>query len=73
MRYQVVKTAEQWAKIEAMGTYEQDFRNGELWEFNGELFYLSHLELSTKELKELTEYNNREDLNLIKQINQNNF
>lgn len=59
MKYQVVKTAEQWAKVEAMGTYEQDFKNGELLEFNGELFYLSHLELSIKELKELVEYKNR--------------
>lgn len=55
MTYKTVKTAEQWMKIEAMGTYEDDFRNGELWDFNGELYYLSHLELSIEELRLLVD------------------
>lgn len=59
MKYKTVKSAEQWARIEAMGTYEQNFKNGELWEFNNEMFYLSHLELPTKELAELVEYRNQ--------------
>lgn len=40
-----------------MGTYEQDYKNGELWKFNGELWYLSHLELSPKVLREVIEFN----------------
>lgn len=55
MKYKTVKTFENWTKIKAMGTYEQDYRNGELWEFNGELWYLSHLELSPKVLQEVVE------------------
>ena len=59
MKYKTVKSAEQWARIEAMGTYEQNFKNGELWELNNEMFYLSHLELSIKERAELVEYRNQ--------------
>ncbi len=59
MKYKTVKSAEQWTKIEAMGTYEQNFKNGELWEFNNEMFYLSHLELPVKELAELVKYRNQ--------------
>lgn len=51
-----VKTLEQWATIQAMGTYEQDYKNGELWSFNGQLYYLSHLELDPEALRELNEY-----------------
>lgn len=54
-KYFTVRTAEQWATIQAMGTYEQDFKNGELWEFNGYMWYLSHLELPPEELAELVE------------------
>lgn len=39
-----------------MGTYEQDYKNGELWHYNGNMWYLSHLELSPKELHELVEF-----------------
>lgn len=57
MRYNTVKTAEMWAKIQAMGGYERDFRNGEIWSFNGEYWYLSHLELSPEALREVVEFN----------------
>lgn len=30
MKYKIVKTLEDWTKIQSMGTYEQDYRNGEL-------------------------------------------
>lgn len=56
MKYNIVKTAEEWAKIQAIGDYEDDFRNGELWNFNGKIWYLSHLELSPEELQELVEF-----------------
>lgn len=48
-----VTTAEMWAKVQAMGTYEQDYKNGELWSFDGKLYYLSHLSLSPRELREV--------------------
>lgn len=56
MKYNIVKTAEEWAKIQAMGDYEQDFKNGELWYYNGDMWYLSHLELSPEELQEIVEF-----------------
>lgn len=56
MKYKTVKTFADWTKIQSMGTYEQDYRNGELWEFNGELCYLSHLELSPEVLREVMEF-----------------
>lgn len=57
MKYTTVKTADMWSKVQSMGNYEFDYRNGELWRFNGELYYLSHLELSPKELREVVELN----------------
>lgn len=57
MRYKTVKTAETWAKIQSMGDYDSDYKNGELWWFNGELYYLSHLELSPETLKEIVAFN----------------
>lgn len=56
MKYKVVKIFEEWAKVQAMGTYEQDFKNGELWYFNENMWYLSHLELPMQELKKVVEY-----------------
>lgn len=50
-----VKTAEEFIKIKAMGTYEDDYKNGEIWTWNGNTYYLSHLELDPKELRELVE------------------
>ena len=52
MKYKTVTTAEMWTKIKAMGTYEEDYKNGELWSFNGKLYYLSHLSLDPQELRE---------------------
>lgn len=46
-----VKTAEEFINIQAMGTWEDDYKNGELWSFNGKFYYLSHLELDTNELQ----------------------
>lgn len=56
MKYKTVKTAEQQATVKAMGDYEQDFRNGELWYYGGDMWYLSHLELSPEELREIVEF-----------------
>lgn len=56
MKYKIVKTFDDWTKIQSMGTYEQDYKNGELWEFNGKLWYLSHLELSPEVLQEVVEF-----------------
>lgn len=57
-KYTTVTTVEMWAKVQAMGTYEQDYKNGELWSFNGELYYLSNLSLDTAEMREVTAYFN---------------
>lgn len=55
-KYTTVTTAEMWAKVQAMGTYEQDYRNGELWSFDGKLYYLSHLSLNPNELREVVAF-----------------
>lgn len=57
VKYKTVKTVDEWATVKAMGDYEADFRNGELWYFGGEYWYLSPLELSPEVLKEVNEYN----------------
>ena len=57
MKYKIVKDVETWSKVEAMGNYYSEFKNGELWEFNKEFYYLSHLNLDYKNLKALMEYN----------------
>lgn len=54
--YNIVTDPDEWAKIQAMGDFEQELKNGELWSFNGELYYLSHLELNTEALIELAEF-----------------
>lgn len=56
MKYKTVTTFEMWVDIKAMGTYEMDFKNGELWSFNGGLWYLSHLELPAKELRDVIDF-----------------
>lgn len=56
MKYRTVKTLEEWSKIVSIGTYECKFRNGELWNFNGEIWYLSHLELEPEVLHEVVEF-----------------
>ena len=55
-KYITVKTVEMWAKVQAMGDFEKKYKNGELWTFNGNLYYLSHLELTPKEMQEAREY-----------------
>lgn len=55
-KYTTVTTAEMWAKVQAMGTYEEDLKNGELWSFNGKLYYLSHLALDPDELREVVAF-----------------
>ena len=57
MKYRTVEDAETWAKVEAMGNYYSEFKNGELWELNGEFYYLSHLNLNHKELLKLLKNN----------------
>lgn len=57
MKHRTARTVEDWAKIQAMGTYECKFKNGELWSFNGEIWYLSHLELSPQVMREIVEFN----------------
>lgn len=46
----IARTAQKWADIEALGTWERDCKNGSVWSFNGEEWYLSHLELPPQEL-----------------------
>lgn len=62
MKYKTVKTFADWTKIQSIGTYEQDYKNGELWEFNGELYYLSHLELSPEVLREVMEFSKEAEI-----------
>jgi hypothetical protein len=50
-----VTTAEEWIDVKAYGTYEQDYRNGEIWSWAGKLYYLAFIELSAKEQNELLE------------------
>lgn len=47
-----VLTAEEWINIKAYGTYEMDYKNGELWSFNGNLYLLEfiYLPLNEKEI-----------------------
>ena len=56
MEYKTVTTAEVWAKVQAMGTYEDTHKNGELWSLNGKLYYLSHLSLDPQELREVVAF-----------------
>lgn len=56
MKYKTATTLEQWTTVKAMGDYEYDFKNGELWYFGGEYWYLSHLELSPQVLQEVVEF-----------------
>lgn len=42
-------TLEEWTKIQSLGTYEDKFKNGELW-------YLSHLELPFNVLAEVVDF-----------------
>jgi hypothetical protein len=46
----IVKTAEEWIKIESLGTWEADVKNGSVYTFNEKYYYLSHLELDPHEL-----------------------
>lgn len=52
----IVKTAQKWVTIEALGTLEREYKNGNVWTFNGEEWYLSHLELPPQELAILVEF-----------------
>lgn len=56
LKYKTVKDVETFTKIETMGNFEEDFKNGELWQFNGEMYYLSQSELPSNELKELKNF-----------------
>ena len=33
MKYRIAKTLEEWARVQSLGTYEQDFKDGSLWSF----------------------------------------
>ena len=37
-REKQVLTAEEWIKVQAYGNYEMDYKNGELWSYNGKLY-----------------------------------
>lgn len=56
MKYKIANTLEQWSTIQALGTCEGLYKNGELWWFDGELWYLSILELSPEDLREVMEF-----------------
>lgn len=47
-----IKTADEALTIQAYGDFEREYRNGEIWTFNGNEYYFSHLDLSPEELKE---------------------
>lgn len=49
----IARTAQEWIDVQALGTYLEDKGNGEIWEYNGSEWYLSHLELLPGELSEL--------------------
>jgi len=53
----IIRTAEEAMKITSLGTYEIDYKNGEIWSFNGEEYYFSHLELPPAELALYNELN----------------
>jgi hypothetical protein len=54
--YITVYSWEFWTDIKADGTFETDFQNGELWSYNGKLYYLCFMLLPLKDKKELVEY-----------------
>lgn len=39
-----VRTAEEWSKVETYGNYEMKYENGELWSYNGKLYYLDPIQ-----------------------------
>lgn len=49
----IATTAKEWINVQALGTWLEDRGNGEIWEYNGCEWYLSHLELLPGELREL--------------------
>lgn len=51
----IIRTAEEALTVQSMGTYEDNFKNGEIWIFNGQEYYFSHLELSPEGLREYNE------------------
>lgn len=44
-----VLTAEEWIDIKAYGTYEMNYKNGELWSYNGKLHLLEFMLLPLSE------------------------
>lgn len=56
IKYKIAITLEEWTKIQSLGTYEDKFKNGEVWNFNGEFWYLSHLELPFNVLVEVVDF-----------------
>ena len=44
-----VLTAEEWIDVKAYGTYEMDYKTGELWSFNGKLYLLEFIYLPLSE------------------------
>lgn len=55
-KIETVRTFELWTTIVDLGTFEDDYKNGELWSFNGKLYYLSHMELKPEVLRELLDF-----------------
>lgn len=56
MKYRIAKTLEEWARVQSLETYEQDFKDGSLWSFGGEYWYLAFSELSSEVLREIKEF-----------------
>lgn len=48
-REKQVLTAEEWIDIKAYGTYEMEYKNGDLWSFNGNLYLLEFIYLPLEE------------------------
>lgn len=51
-----VLDAETWSNVKAYGTYEMDFKNGELWTHNDKLYLLEFIKLPHNEAVILLEY-----------------
>ena len=56
MKYRIAKTLEEWARVQSLGTYEQDFKDGSLWSFGGDCWYLAFSDLSSEVLCEVKEF-----------------
>lgn len=55
-KIETVNSWELWTDIKAYGTFETDYKNGELWSWGDKLYYLCFMLLPLKDKTELLEY-----------------